>query len=64
MADAPRYLLGLDAGNTIIKAVLFTLDGKQVAAHGIDGATHKPAAGMVERCRARATSARATPMGR
>jgi len=49
MADAPRYLLGLDAGNTIIKAVLFTLDGRQVAAHGIDGATHKPAAGMVER---------------
>jgi L-xylulokinase len=49
MADAPRYLLGLDAGNTVIKAVLFTLDGKQVAAHGIDGATHKPAAGMVER---------------
>ncbi|WP_297109899.1 FGGY-family carbohydrate kinase [uncultured Devosia sp.] len=49
MVDAPRYLLGLDAGNTVIKAVLFTLDGKQVAAHGIDGATHQPAAGMVER---------------
>lgn len=49
MADAPRYLLGLDAGNTVIKAVLFTLDGKQVADHGVDGATHKPAAGMVER---------------
>lgn len=49
MVDTPRYLLGLDAGNTVIKAVLFTLDGKQVAAHGIDGATHQPAAGMVER---------------
>lgn len=49
MADTPRYLLGLDAGNTVIKAVLFALDGKQVAAHGIDGATHTPAAGMVER---------------
>ncbi|WP_338720707.1 FGGY-family carbohydrate kinase [Devosia sp. XK-2] len=49
MVDAPRYLLGLDAGNTVIKAVLFTLDGKQVAAHGIDGATHTPAAGIVER---------------
>lgn len=49
MVDTPRYLLGLDAGNTVIKAVLFTLDGKQVAAHGIDGATHTPAAGMVER---------------
>jgi L-xylulokinase len=43
------YLLGLDAGNTIIKAVLFDIDGNQIAAHGIDGATTKPAPGMVER---------------
>ncbi len=49
MGEAGRYLLGLDAGNTVIKAVLFDLDGRQIAAHGIDGATHKPAAGMVER---------------
>jgi len=49
MADGPGYLLGLDAGNTVIKAVLFDTAGRQVAAHGIDGATHKPAPGMVER---------------
>ena len=49
MASPDRLLLGLDAGNTVIKAVLFDLAGRQVAAHGIDGATHKPAAGMVER---------------
>ena len=49
MADGGPYLLGLDAGNTVIKAVLFDTSGRQIAAHGIDGATHKPAAGMVER---------------
>lgn len=49
MAETQRFLLGLDAGNTVIKAVLFDLSGRQVSAHGIDGATHKPAAGMVER---------------
>lgn len=45
----PPYLLGLDAGNTIIKAVLFDSEGRQIATHGIDGATSKPAPGMVER---------------
>jgi L-xylulokinase len=49
VADRGPYLLGLDAGNTVIKTVLFDARGRQVAAHGIDGATHKPAAGMVER---------------
>ena len=49
MADGGPYLLGLDAGNTVIKAVLFDLEGRQLAAHAVDGATHKPAAGMVER---------------
>jgi L-xylulokinase len=49
MVNAPSFLLGLDAGNTVIKAVLFDLTGTQIAAHGIDGATHKPAVGMVER---------------
>lgn len=49
MADGGPYLLGLDAGNTVIKAVLFDAQGRQLAAYGIDGATHKPAAGMVER---------------
>ncbi|MBX3582203.1 MAG: carbohydrate kinase [Rhizobiaceae bacterium] len=49
VAEEGPYLLGLDAGNTVIKAVLFDLRGNQLAAHGIDGATHKPAPGMVER---------------
>jgi len=49
MADGGPYLLGLDAGNTVIKAVLFDATGRQLAAHAIDGVTHKPAAGMVER---------------
>ncbi len=43
------YLLGLDAGNTVVKAVLFDTAGKQIASHALDGATHKPAPGMVER---------------
>ena len=49
MADQGRYLLGLDAGNTVIKAVLFDAHGRQLAAHGMDGATHTPSPGMVER---------------
>ena len=49
MAERGPYLLGLDAGNTVIKAVLFDTTGQQLAAHGVDGATHKPATGMVER---------------
>lgn len=49
MADHPRYLLGLDAGNTVIKAVLFDLAGRQVAMHAIDGHSHTPQPGHVER---------------
>lgn len=49
VAERGPYLLGLDAGNTIIKAVLFDVAGRQVAAHGVDGASHKPSPGMVER---------------
>jgi L-xylulokinase len=49
VAEGGPYLLGLDAGNTVIKAVLFDRAGGQLASHGIDGATHKPAPGMVER---------------
>ncbi|MBL8583088.1 MAG: carbohydrate kinase [Rhizobiaceae bacterium] len=49
MAERGSYVLGLDAGNTVIKAVLFDVRGRQLAACGIDGATHKPAPGMVER---------------
>ncbi|MBU4531905.1 MAG: carbohydrate kinase [Hoeflea sp.] len=44
-----RYLLGLDAGNTVIKAVLFDLDGKQIAMHALDGQTAIPEPGFVER---------------
>jgi L-xylulokinase len=46
---APDLLLGIDIGNTIVKAVLFDLAGRQVARHGVDGTTLKPAPGMVER---------------
>ncbi|WP_187972650.1 FGGY-family carbohydrate kinase [Aquibium microcysteis] len=49
MAEGQSYLLGLDAGNTVIKAVLFDAAGRQIAQHAIDGKTHKPAPGMVER---------------
>ncbi len=48
MADA-IYLLGLDAGNTVIKAVLFDETGRQVAHHAIDGKSNYPAPGQVER---------------
>ncbi|MES2539524.1 MAG: FGGY-family carbohydrate kinase, partial [Pseudomonadota bacterium] len=46
---APDLLLGIDIGNTVVKAVLFDLSGNQIARHGVDGTTLKPAPGMVER---------------
>jgi L-xylulokinase len=46
---APDLILGIDIGNTVVKAVLFDLAGHQVARHGVDGTTLKPAPGMVER---------------
>ncbi|TIU44595.1 MAG: carbohydrate kinase, partial [Mesorhizobium sp.] len=49
MADQAAYLLGLDAGNTIIKAVLFDLAGRQVAMHTVAGRSHTPQPGYVER---------------
>lgn len=49
MAKHGRYLLGLDAGNTVIKAVLFDLAGRQLAIHSIDGRSHTPQPGHVER---------------
>lgn len=45
----PDLLLGIDIGNTVVKAVLFDLAGGQVARYGVDGTTLKPAPGMVER---------------
>lgn len=49
MHDPKKYLLGLDAGNTIIKAVLFDLDGNQIAMHAVDGQTSVPQPGYIER---------------
>jgi L-xylulokinase len=44
-----KYLLGLDAGNTVIKAVIFDLHGNEVARTGEEGHSRKPKAGYVER---------------
>jgi L-xylulokinase len=49
VAEKRTYLLGLDAGNTVIKAVLFDLDGRQVAMHALDGKSSTPSPGHVER---------------
>lgn len=46
---ATDLILGIDIGNTVVKAVLFDLSGRQIARHGVDGTTLKPAPGMVER---------------
>nr|WP_302478443.1 FGGY-family carbohydrate kinase [Ruegeria arenilitoris] len=43
------YFLGLDAGNTVIKAVLFDGAGHQVAMRALDGQSSTPAPGHVER---------------
>ena len=43
------YLLGLDAGNTVIKAVLFDHNGRQCAMHALDGHSSTPCPGRVER---------------
>ena len=49
MVEAPRHLLGLDAGNTVIKAVLFDLRGRQVASRALQGQSSSPKPGHVER---------------
>lgn len=43
------YLLGLDAGNTVIKAVIFDLDGREVAHACREGHSRMPKPGHVER---------------
>jgi L-xylulokinase len=43
------YLLGLDAGNTIVKAVLFDLNGQELAVAAKDGTSQYPQPGYVER---------------
>jgi L-xylulokinase len=49
VAETSKYLLGLDAGNTVIKAVLFDLDGQQIAMSVLDGQSSAPEPGHVER---------------
>lgn len=44
-----KYLLGLDAGNTVIKAVIFDLKGREVAHSGEEGHSQMPCPGHVER---------------
>ncbi|GLS32886.1 L-xylulokinase [Mesorhizobium albiziae] len=44
-----RYLLGIDAGNTVVKAVLFDLDGNMLARAALEGQSRKPHPGHVER---------------
>ena len=46
MAD---YLLGLDAGNTVIKAVIFDRTGRELAHAGEEGHSRMPSPGHVER---------------
>ncbi|MDR7147889.1 FGGY-family carbohydrate kinase [Rhizobium sp. BE258] len=44
-----RYLLGLDAGNTVIKAVIFDTEGNEIAAASAEGHSRMPHPGHVER---------------
>lgn len=49
MVSEKKYLLGLDAGNTVIKAVVFDHEGNQLAVSAKDGQSSTPQAGHVER---------------
>ena len=49
VAKTEKYLLGLDAGNTVIKAVLFDLTGRQISQSVLDGQSSSPFPGHVER---------------
>jgi L-xylulokinase len=44
-----KYLLGLDAGNTVIKAVIFDRTGRELAHAGEEGHSRMPHPGHVER---------------
>lgn len=44
-----KYILGLDAGNTVIKAILFDLSGRELAQSARDGRSSMPKPGHVER---------------
>ena len=43
------YLIGVDAGNTMVKAALFDLEGRTLAVAARQSATLQPAPGFVER---------------
>ena len=49
MAEPQSLLLGLDAGNTVIKAVLFDITGRQLATSRRESRSLSPAPGYVER---------------
>ena len=49
MGKSRQFLLGLDAGNTVIKAVLFDTQGRQIAMSALDGRSSSPQPGHVER---------------
>jgi L-xylulokinase len=49
VAKSDSYLLGLDAGNTVIKAVLFDTSGREIARAARDGTSRQPHPGYVER---------------
>lgn len=44
-----HYLLGIDAGNTVVKAVLFDRSGRMLARAARDGRSRQPRPGHVER---------------
>lgn len=43
------YILGLDAGNTVIKAIIFDMAGRELALAARDGRSYMPKPGHVER---------------
>lgn len=43
------YILGLDAGNTVIKAIIFDTTGQELAVAALDGRSSMPKPGHVER---------------
>ncbi|TIU03398.1 MAG: carbohydrate kinase, partial [Mesorhizobium sp.] len=44
-----QYILGLDAGNTVIKAIIFDTAGRELALAARDGHSCMPKPGHVER---------------
>ncbi|MET2828197.1 FGGY-family carbohydrate kinase [Mesorhizobium shangrilense] len=44
-----KYILGLDAGNTVIKAIIFDMSGRELALAARDGRSSMPRPGHVER---------------